>query len=154
MLADLVSRLTQRKQRVLATTDFPRHKMQRFNNWAGCRVQVPRQQSEKFRFKQAGSKVRIRQASEASYWLKPAWQLKKYSKKLKIRIFNSNTLSALLYSSVCWNLNQQQERQIIACKKNFLWRSSLLHLSSAHSYRCHLATKVAIPWACNPYEGK
>ena len=42
---------------------------------------------------------KIGQASGAFNRLKPVWRPKKYSLKLKLRLFNSNVLSAFLYSS-------------------------------------------------------
>ncbi|XP_065570336.1 uncharacterized protein LOC136033517 [Artemia franciscana] len=65
---------------------------------------------------------RIGQASGAFNRLKPVWRSRKYSLKLKLRLFNSNVLSALLYSSECWKLNQQQERRILAFENNCLRR--------------------------------
>ncbi|XP_065577545.1 uncharacterized protein LOC136038401 [Artemia franciscana] len=65
---------------------------------------------------------RIGQASGAFNRLKPVWRSKKYSLKLKLRLFNRNVLSALLYSSECWKLNQQQERRILAFENNCLRR--------------------------------
>ncbi|XP_065579629.1 uncharacterized protein LOC136039654 [Artemia franciscana] len=65
---------------------------------------------------------RIGQASGAFNRLKPVWRSKKYSLNLKLRLFNSNVLSALLYSSECWKLNQQQKRRILAFENNCLRR--------------------------------
>ena len=65
---------------------------------------------------------RIGQASGAFNRLKPVWRSKKHSLKLKLRQFNSNVLSALLYSSECWKLNQQQQKRILAFENNCLRR--------------------------------
>jgi len=40
--------------------------------------------------------------------------------KIKMRLFNSNVLSALLYSNEFWNSSQQQERRIRAFENNCL----------------------------------
>jgi len=41
---------------------------------------------------------------------------------LKLRLFNSNVLSAFLYSCECWKMNQQQEKRIVAFENNCLRR--------------------------------
>ena len=41
------------------------------------------------------------------------WRSNKYSLRLKLRLFNSNVLSILMYASGCWKLNQQLEKRIV-----------------------------------------
>ena len=58
-------------------------------------------------------KRRIGQASGAFKRLTPIWRSNKYSLRLKLRLFNSNVLSILMYASECWKLNQQLEKRIL-----------------------------------------
>ena len=60
----------------------------------------------------------------------------KYSLKLKLRLLNSNVLSALLYSCECWKLNQQQEKGTLALKNNCLHR--ILNIS----WRDHITNQT------------
>ena len=57
-------------------------------------------------------KRRIGQASGAFNRLTPIWRCNRYSLRLKLRLFNSNVLSILMYASECWKLNQQLEKRI------------------------------------------
>ena len=58
-------------------------------------------------------KRRIGQASGAFNRLTPIWRSNKYSLRLKLRLFNSNVLSILKYTSECWKLHQQLEKRIL-----------------------------------------
>ena len=67
-------------------------------------------------------KLRIGQATAAFNRLKPIWRSNKYSMRLKLRLFNSNVLSILLYASECWKINTQLEKRIIAFENMSLRR--------------------------------
>ena len=92
---------------------------------------------------------RIGQASGAFNRLKPVWRSKKYSLKLKMRLFNSNVISALLYSCECWKLNQHQEKRILAFENNCLrrilninWRDHITNQTVRSISRQPLVTDV------------
>ena len=67
-------------------------------------------------------KRRIGQATGAFNRLKPIWRSNKYSMRLKLRLFNSNVLSILLYASECWKINTQLEKRILAFENMSLRR--------------------------------
>jgi isocitrate/isopropylmalate dehydrogenase len=46
--------------------------------------------------------TRIRKANQAFAMLRPIWRTTSLSIHIKIKIFKSNNLSALLYGSECW----------------------------------------------------
>ena len=48
--------------------------------------------------------ARIRKASQTFAMLKPIWKSKQLRLETKLRLYNSNVLSVLLYSSECWKL--------------------------------------------------
>ena len=54
--------------------------------------------------------------------LKPIWRSNKYSMRLKLRLFNSNVLSILLYASECWKINTQLEKRILVFENMSLRR--------------------------------
>ncbi|XP_065565962.1 uncharacterized protein LOC136030845 [Artemia franciscana] len=92
---------------------------------------------------------RIGQASGAFNRLKPVWRSKKYSLKLKMRLFNSNVISALLYSCECWKLNKHQEKRILAFENNCLrrilninWRDHITNQTVRSISRQPLVTDV------------
>jgi hypothetical protein len=87
---------------------------------------------------------RIGQASGAFNRLKPVWRSKKYSTKLKLRLFNSNVLSTLLYNSENWKLNQQQEKRILAFENNCLRR--ILNID----WRAHVTNQSVRSMSCQP----
>ena len=55
---------------------------------------------------EAGFKTRINKARGAFAALKNIWKTKMISKKTKIRIFESNVLSVLLYPSESWKVTK------------------------------------------------
>ena len=62
----------------------------------------------------------------------------------KLRLFNSNVLSALLYSSECWKLNQKQERRILAFENNCLRR--ILNID----WRDHITNQIVLSISGQP----
>ena len=48
--------------------------------------------------------ARIRKASQTFAMLKPIWKSKQLRLETKLRLYNSNVLSVLLYGSECWKL--------------------------------------------------
>ena len=48
--------------------------------------------------------ARIRKASQTFAMLKPIWKSKQLRLETKLRLYNSNVLSVLLYGSGCWKL--------------------------------------------------
>ena len=57
-------------------------------------------------------KVRIGKARNAYYRLKKVWGSGQYSKKTKVRIFQSNVLSVLLYGCETWKMNEADEHKL------------------------------------------
>ena len=57
---------------------------------------------------------RIGKASAAFNQLNKIWTNKKFSLKTKLRYYNSNVLSTLLYSSETWHLKSSQEKKLDA----------------------------------------
>ena len=51
-------------------------------------------------------KHRLSLARNAFAMLSPLWKSSKYSRKTKIRVFNSNVMSVLLYGAEMWKLNE------------------------------------------------
>ncbi|XP_065573351.1 uncharacterized protein LOC136035457 [Artemia franciscana] len=68
------------------------------------------------------TKRRIGQATGACNRLKSIWRSNKCSMRLKLRLFNSNVLSILLYVSECWKINTQLEKRILAFENMSLRR--------------------------------
>jgi endonuclease/exonuclease/phosphatase family metal-dependent hydrolase len=56
--------------------------------------------------------TRISKANQAFAMLKPIWRTTSLSVHTKIRIFNSNVLSVLLYGSECWKTTATIERKL------------------------------------------
>ena len=57
-------------------------------------------------------KVRIQKARQAFTSLKKVWDSKIIKEKLKIRIFNSNVKSVLLYAAETWRMTKESLRKI------------------------------------------
>ena len=70
----------------------------------------------------ADIKSRINKASAAFSILKPVWKSNKYSEKTKLRIYNSNVKSILMYGSECWRENVQNFKKLDAFHNTCLRR--------------------------------
>ena len=57
-------------------------------------------------------KSRLAKARSAFQRLRPVWKSKQYSRKTKIRIYNSNVKSILLYGSECWRVTKSDMRSL------------------------------------------
>jgi len=90
------------------------------------------------------------------------WCSGKYSVQTKLRLFNTNVLSKLCYSSETWHLDQQLERKLLAfeytCLRLFLNIHGPQFSESFYTTEDVLATdsrgdqiqEVEIPQACHP----
>ncbi len=67
-------------------------------------------------------KARLGKAQGAFARLRPIWKSKQYSLKSKIRLYNSNVKSVLLYGSECWRVIQSDMRRIEAFHNRCLRR--------------------------------
>ena len=56
--------------------------------------------------------ARIRKASQTFAMLKPIWKSKQLRLETKLRLYNSNVLSVLLYGSECWKLTAKLARKL------------------------------------------
>ena len=72
---------------------------------------------------------RIGQASGTFNRLRPIWRSQNFSLRLKLRLFNSNVIPVLLYASETRDLNNTQERRILAFKNTCLRRILNIHFS-------------------------
>ena len=70
----------------------------------------------------ADIKSRINKASATFAILKPVWKSNKYSERTKIRIYNSNVKSILMYGSECWRENVQNFKKLDAFHNTCLRR--------------------------------
>ena len=57
-------------------------------------------------------KSRLAKARSAFQRLRPIWKSKQYSRKTKIRLFNSNVKTVLLYGSECWRVTKSDMRAL------------------------------------------
>ena len=64
---------------------------------------------------------RIRKASTAFKQLNKIWTSKKFTLKTKLRFYNSNVMSTLLYGCETWHLKLSQERKLDAFDMRCLW---------------------------------
>jgi len=67
-------------------------------------------------------KHRLGLARNAFAMLSPLWKSKKYSKRTKIKIFNSNVMSVLLYGAEMWKLNISDITRLETFQRNCLRR--------------------------------
>ena len=57
-------------------------------------------------------KNRLAKARSAFQRLRPIWKSKQYNQKTKIRLYNSNVKSVLLYRSECWRVTKTDMRAL------------------------------------------
>ena len=57
-------------------------------------------------------KNRLAKARSAFQRLRPIWKSKQYNRKTKIRLYNSNVKSVLLYGSECWRVTKTDMRAL------------------------------------------
>ena len=63
---------------------------------------------------------RITLAGSAFSYLRNVWRNNKYSQKLKLKIYNSNVVSVLMYGCETWSITAQLERRLQAFDNNCL----------------------------------
>ena len=57
-------------------------------------------------------KNRLAKARSAFHRLRPIWKSKQYTRKTKLRIYNSNVKSILMYGSECWRVTKSDMRAL------------------------------------------
>ena len=67
-------------------------------------------------------KSRLAKARSAFQRLRPIWKSKQYNRKTKIRLYNSNVKSVLLYGSECWRVTKTDMRSLSSFHHNCLRR--------------------------------
>jgi len=60
-------------------------------------------------------KSRLGKARNSFAILRPIWKSNQYTLKTKMKIFNSNVKSVLLYASECWRIIQSDLKKIEGC---------------------------------------
>jgi len=65
---------------------------------------------------------RLNKARGAFARLRPIWKSKAYSKRTKLKIYNSNVKLVLLYGSECWRVNQRDMERVEAFHNTCLRR--------------------------------
>ena len=70
----------------------------------------------------ADIKARLNKANGAFSMLKTVWRSNKYSERTKLRIYNSNVKTVLLYGSECWKYNVADMKKIDAFHNRCLRR--------------------------------
>ena len=82
-------------------------------------------------------KNRLAKARSAFQRLRPIWKSKQYNRKTKIRLYNSNVKSVLLYGSECWRVTKTDMRALSSfhhsclrqiCKKRKPTRNDKFHM--------------------------
>ena len=83
--------------------------------------------------------ARIRKASQTFAMLKPIWKSKQLRLETKLRLYNSNVLSVLLYGSECWKLTAKLAHKLetfqnkcLRCSEIVLVKSIFQHVHAVY----------------------